>query len=61
MDNAVSWLVFGGLILGLAGVAILALPDASSSDGRLNAVGAGMLLLGSISWAARSAPGPHSK
>jgi drug/metabolite transporter (DMT)-like permease len=44
-----------GLIVGLAGVAVLALPTSSGSvNGPVNALGALMLLLGSISWAAGS-------
>jgi drug/metabolite transporter (DMT)-like permease len=45
-------IVGAGLIVGLVGVAVLALPG--STDGAVSVGGATMLLLGSISWAAGS-------
>lgn len=48
-----------GLIVGLAGVGVLALPGAMSSDGDVSAGGAAMLLFGSISWAAGSIYSRH--
>lgn len=48
-----------GLIVGLGGVAILALPGATHSSGGIDPIGALMLLLGSISWAAGSIYSRH--
>lgn len=48
-----------GLIVGLIGVGVLALPGATHSDGAVSASGAAMLLLGSISWAAGSIYSRH--
>jgi drug/metabolite transporter (DMT)-like permease len=43
-----------GLVIGLGGVAVLALPGSMDGGSRVDAWGALMLLLGSISWAAGS-------
>ena len=48
-----------GLILGLGGVAVLALPGATHSAGPVDGIGALMLLFGSISWAAGSIYSRH--
>jgi drug/metabolite transporter (DMT)-like permease len=47
-----------GLVIGLAGVAVLAIPG-SSAVGRADGFGAAMLVLGSISWAAGSIYSRH--
>jgi drug/metabolite transporter (DMT)-like permease len=48
-----------GLIVGLAGVAVLALPSTSHLSGGVDPIGALALLLGSISWAAGSIYSRH--
>jgi drug/metabolite transporter (DMT)-like permease len=48
-----------GLVVGLAGVGVLALPGAMSANGEVEAAGAVMLLFGSISWAAGSIYSRH--
>jgi drug/metabolite transporter (DMT)-like permease len=48
-----------GLIVGLGGVAVLALPGSTQAGGRVDPLGALMLLLGSISWAAGSIYSRH--
>jgi len=48
-----------GLVVGLAGVGVLALPGAMTANGVVEAAGAVMLLFGSISWAAGSIYSRH--
>jgi drug/metabolite transporter (DMT)-like permease len=57
--------VFAGLALGLLGLALLIGPDAFRGSGDVNPVGAGVLMVGSLSWAIGSlytqrAPKPSS-
>jgi drug/metabolite transporter (DMT)-like permease len=59
------WLVFAGLGLGLVGLGLLVGLDSLQGGGTIDAVGAGVLVLGSLSWAIGSlytkrAPKPSS-
>lgn len=54
-----SLLVSIGLLVGLSGVAVLALPGSSGGQGAASGIGALVLILGSISWAAGSIYSRH--
>jgi drug/metabolite transporter (DMT)-like permease len=60
-----AWLVFVGLALGLAGLALLVGPGALRGGGEIDPLGAAVLIAGSLSWAVGSlytqrAPRPRS-
>ena len=54
-----SLIVAFGLLVGLAGVGVLALPGGASGNGGASGIGAIVLILGSISWAAGSIYSRH--
>jgi drug/metabolite transporter (DMT)-like permease len=60
-----AWLVFVGLGLGLVGLGLLVGPEALQGRGTIDLMGAGVLMLGALSWAVGSlytqrAPKPSS-
>lgn len=56
-----SMRVFGGLFLGFAGMTLLVAPWRSAASGRVDPVGAGILVLASLAWACGSLYSKHAE
>lgn len=54
------WPLLAGLVMGLAGLAVLVLPDFSSAPSHMAALGVGVLLVATFSWAVGSLYAPKA-